>query len=470
MHEHLRDEDGRPAPRPALLQRLIVVTAATAVLVVAVAIGVGRHKQGAERRTIAAAPAGARPNPIAKESAASSAAVAATSQPASNNETPPAPTQFPPAGAASGPRPLQAERVQLAAHLMVTARSGTSATAWVDRGGEQHVELVSGAVELSVSGSVHPRLVVDAGDYHFRDRGTIFEVGRAGPAVWLHVKAGAVAVSKDRRALAVVRAQHSWSSRFVNRAPEAPARSTVASRATAASVAPPASLALPPSATNASDGSAAADPAPQAPPAAVTPTTPTGPRPMMADCRALQKQQRDGEAQICLRALADGNDLPAETALYELARLQRKRLDDSAAALVTLQKQRRLFPNGALRDEAELTTIELLPQVGRYRSALDLSDSFLARHPRHERAPELHLLRANILREIFTDYPAAVREYQAIDAADGRVADDAAFFLAVALEGDGRKQDAAEAYRHYLERGMTAHAAVARARLATLAH
>jgi hypothetical protein len=62
-----------------------------------------------------------------------------------------------------------------------------------------------------------------------------------------------------------------------------------------------------------------------------------------------------------------------------------------------------------------------------------------------------------------------VREYQEIDAGAGGIADDAAFFLAVSLESDGRKQEAADAYRRYLKRGAPAHVAVARARLAALA-
>jgi predicted TPR repeat methyltransferase len=73
------------------------------------------------------------------------------------------------------------------------------------------------------------------------------------------------------------------------------------------------------------------------------------------------------------------------------------------------------------------------------------------------------------LREVFADHAAAVREYQEIDAGAGGIADDAAFFLAVSLESDGRTQEAADAYRRYLKRAAPTHAAAARTRLAALA-
>jgi hypothetical protein len=423
-------------------------------LIVVGALTAGHNRRLAQQRIAVVAPESARPRPISVDSNATAPAVTATTAP-------------PPLLALSGvPRPLPADRVRLDEQITVSAAPGTRATAWVDRAGRQHVDLGGGVVELVVGGGLHPILVVHAGEYRFRDRGTVFEVGRTGPAVWLHVTSGAVGVSKARRVLAVIGADQRWSAGVADAASDTRARPRPA-RAPAPALAigsSPAFGAPAPSDMNPPGPAPAVPvPAPQTPVAA----TPTVPRRTLPDCRALEQEHDDG-AQSCLRVVAEGNDLNAETALYELARLQQESLGDPAAALATLKKQRRRFPDGALRNEAELTTIELLPQVGQYRSALDLSDAFLARHPRHERAAELHLLRANILREVFSEYAAAVREYQEVDAGASGVADDAAFFLAVSLEADGRKQDAADAYRRYLKRRMPGHADVARARLTAL--
>ena len=122
-----------------------------------------------------------------------------------------------------------------------------------------------------------------------------------------------------------------------------------------------------------------------------------------------------------------------------------------------------------MRAEVDLTLVELLPRLGRFREALDESEALLSRDPRHERAAELHLLRGNILRESFQDYGRAGREYAAVRDAVGageasEIADDAAFFEAVCLEVV-RRDDAAAAYRRYLAGGARRHAAEARARL-----
>jgi hypothetical protein len=459
LRQQLRAEHA-PTARQGKVHRWLAVAGAMAGLIIAVALTAGQHRRLPQERTAVVAPESARAKPISVDDSAAAPAIApaiaATAAPLPSLEL-------------SGvPRSLPDQGVRLDEHIAVIAAPGTKATAWVDRAGQQHVDLASGTVELIVSGGVHPVLVVHAGEYRFRDRGTVFTVGRTATAVWLHVKSGAVGVSKARQMLAVIRANHRWSAGVAGTASNMPARPSPsrASASAASTSGPLAVLDVPaPSALN-PPGPAPAIVVPETPVAAAPPIAP---RRSLPDCRALEQQERDDEAQSCLRGLAEGSDLNAETALYELARVQQKSLGDTAAALATLKKQRRRFPNGALRDEAELTTIELLPRLGQYRSALDLSDSFLARHPRHERVAELHLLRANILREVFADHAAAVREYQEIDAGAGGIADDAAFFLAVSLESDGRKQEAADAYRRYLKRGAPAHVAVARARLAALA-
>ncbi len=399
LRQQLRAGDD-PAARQGKGLRLMAVAGAAAGLIVIVALTAGQNRRPAQQPTALAVPESTRAKPSSVDSSAPAPAIAVPAAP---------PASLPLPGV---PRPLPSDRVRLDEHIAVIAAPGTKASSWVDRAGQQHVDLASGVVQLIVSGGVHPTLVVPAARSWSLSDG------------WVK---GA----------------------FVDPLLE---------------LAP---CVRQPAPASASGRQAAVD-SPVAGPETPVVATPGVRRRSLSDCRALEQQERDDEAQTCLRALAEGNDLNAETALYELARLQQESLGDTTAALATLRKQRRRFPAGALRDEAELTTIELLPQVGQYRSALELSEAFLARHPRHERAAELHLLRANILREVFADYAAAVREYQEIDAGAGGVADDAAFFLAVSLESDGRKQDAADAYRRYLTRGAPAHAAVARVRLAAL--
>jgi hypothetical protein len=171
-------------------------------------------------------------------------------------------------------------------------------------------------------------------------------------------------------------------------------------------------------------------------------------------------------------AIAAGGTLVAETALYEQARLLAQERHDLPAALASLREHRRRFPHGALRAEVDLTLVELLPRLGRFREALDESAALLARDPQHERAAELRLLRGNILRESFNDYERAGLEYAAVrevvrTGESSAIADDAAFFEAVCLEVV-RRDDAADAYRRYLAGRAPRHAAEARARLSAI--
>jgi hypothetical protein len=85
-----------------------------------------------------------------------------------------------------------------------------------------------------------------------------------------------------------------------------------------------------------------------------------------------------------------------------------------------------------------------------------------------ERAAEVHLFRGNLLLSGAGSAAAAVAEYRAALSAPGRVGDDAAYRLAVALESSGAKADARAAYERYLERSGGRHRGAATAKLTEL--
>jgi hypothetical protein len=334
----------------------------------------------------------------------------------------PAPAAEPPAVVLpSRLRPLSGGPIRLAGGAVLSLGAHTRA-----RGRQQAREtqlvLESGTLNLAVTANPPDAGVsVRAGPYRFVDLGTVFRVSRKGGRVSLWVDQGMVAVWRGSRLLATVNAGGRWSSG-------------------------PASIPM------------VAD-------------APPPPDPVRT-CTFLLAGGTALDAVACYRRLAAGETLVAETALYEAARLQAQQLHDLPGALASLREHRHRFPGGALRAEADLSLVELLPRLGRFREALDESGALLAREPRHERAAELHLLRGNILRESFRDYRRAEREYAAVrDAAragdTSTIADDAAFFQAVCLEA-GSRHEAADAYRRYLARAAPGHAAAARQRLSAL--
>src|SRR5204863_6061168 len=80
----------------------------------------------------------------------------------------------------------------------------------------------------------------------------------------------------------------------------------------------------------------------------------------------------DGDVPASLRCYeqqASGAGLPAQIALYELARLRRDSLGDLPGALASLRELRGRFPGGALRMDADLSIAELLPRLGRFDEA-----------------------------------------------------------------------------------------------------
>ncbi len=344
-------------------------------------------------------------------------------------------------------------------------------------GGATEIDVQRGEVELHVLPQAPgQRFVVTAGPHRFTVVGTVFTIARRQGRVELRVRAGAVAVSRGARRLAVVEAGGRWNAEETG-APAAlrpAAAPALPSRASGPERSPtrPLTAFVPPTAT-AGDGALvpppplAAEPVP-APPAQPPPAA--GPRaPAREDCRQLAAAGHPQEAVRCYRQQAARNGLTGETAAYELARLWRDTLGEPDRAVAAFEEQRSRFPAGALRREADLSIIELLPRLGRHADALAETQRFLSAHPRDERRGELHLLRGNIYREAFRDLARAQLEYGLGAAAQGRAGDDSRFFHAVCLEALGKPAAARAAYQAYLDRRDGAHRAEVSARLSKLA-
>lgn len=190
--------------------------------------------------------------------------------------------------------------------------------------------------------------------------------------------------------------------------------------------------------------------------------------PAEEDCLAHARAGDPRRAAACFSARAGGSGLSAQVALYELSRLQRDALGEPAAALSSLSSYLERFPNGSLNGEARFSRLELLARLGRAPEALSASSEFLRSRAGQERAAEVHLFRGNLLLKGAGSAASAAAEFRAALGAPGRVGDDAAYRLAVALESGGNKTEALTAYRHYLERSGGRHRSAATARITEL--
>ena len=420
--------------------------------------------------------------------------------------------------------PLPAGRVDLDGQAIAfLSADGAASGRKIAKG----TEIVFGKGELELH--VRPRAPghgfdVRAGRYRFTVIGTVFTISQTRSRLELVVREGKVAVSRGSKRLATVVAGGEWAV-ALNVAP-APAATApvVPAPAVPALVLPvpakPASAATPPAlpapvlpapmvsapmvpapvvpasvVVPAQKGPVPAAvrapevPAPPARTAMLVPSTPPSPlatssaaptgRPAhpptpapapqsLADCRRLVASQRTSEALLCYQVQAAKGGLGGETAQYEMARTWRDSLGDRARALAAFEDQRARYPKGALRIEADLSIIELLPLLGRHDEAMVETERFLAEHPEAERRGEIHLLRGNIFREIRRDLARAEREYAQGTEAHGRAGDDCRFLHAVCLEGQGRVAEARKAYEAYLRGSKSAHAREVRQRLERL--
>jgi tetratricopeptide (TPR) repeat protein len=182
-----------------------------------------------------------------------------------------------------------------------------------------------------------------------------------------------------------------------------------------------------------------------------------------ATALTLRNQGRFVQAAELLEQVAASHDTRSSVALAELGRLQQRNLGQAARALETYDRYQREYPRGTLVQEVRLSAIELELQRQAYDSALERMNTFLAEHANSERAGEVHVLRANVLRErgdcrrALTDYAQASAPAQA---------DDALYFTAWCHQHLGERDEAAASFSSYLARFPSGrHAPQARAAL-----
>jgi ferric-dicitrate binding protein FerR (iron transport regulator) len=161
---------------------------------------------------------------------------------------------------------------------------------------------------------------------------------------------------------------------------------------------------------------------------------------------------RHGEHQMAAaileRALAAGEG-PRDLELYQLALLRQRHLNDPQGALDALQGYRSQFPRGALRQEVDLSVVQVDVALGRAEAALSESARFLAAHPQSERADEVRILRGDLLRQR-GDFAAAAGEYRSVSG--GAALEDALFYWAYCRLQLGDGSSAVKALQDYLGR------------------
>jgi hypothetical protein len=390
------------------------------------------------------------------------------------------------------PASLPTGRVDLDGQAMAVVSSDAVASG---RTQEQDTEIAlkKGTLELHVLPRAKGHgFAVRAGLYQFTVVGTAFTVAQTRSRLELVVREGKVAVSRGTTRLTTVAAGGTW-------AVDLPALALAPSLPAAPAMPAPAPvMAAPPSMPTASSLVAGAsapvprlappalDPALAGAPSVVAPLASPRVQPPLAfstgtehpraaaplasaqvypDCAALSASKREREALACYQEQATQGGLAGETAQYEVARLWRDSFGEPTRALAAFKAQRTRFPRGALRTEADLSIIELLPRLGRHTEAMAETEQFLLAHPKAERRGEIHLLRGNIYREVLHDFQQAEREYARGAESGGSAGDDCRFLRAACLEAVGRVDEARKAYGDYLQFGRGAHVNDAKKRL-----
>lgn len=335
---------------------------------------------------------------------------------------------------------------------------GSEATLDTREGGRLEVALREGTVSMAADHRPRARaLTVAAFDYRVEIVGTVFAV-RAGPDgdVEVRVHEGVVRVTGPGTAIEV-RAGESWSKR-AGAAHEAMDGGDVAGVTSLLRGEDPA--ALPPPAPIPA-------PVPPIPAPPREPATPSHPASDELDYQRAQRLVRSGHPAVAATLyarLATGSGARAEAALYEMGRLRHGALSDDQGALAAFEEYRRRFPQGALRQEVELSVIETELAMPDPSAADRDLDAFLEAWPRSERRDELRLVRANLRRDR-GDCTRALVDYEALAHHPTR-GDDATFFAASCAKQSGDAEDARRRLEGYLERFPSGrHAAEARAAL-----
>jgi len=350
---------------------------------------------------------------------------------------PPAPTpSLAPPGTASIrlgelPSVLPAGRVDLLGQASAVLSTDGRASGRA-QDGKTEIVLARGNLELHVLPRAPGQtFTVVAGLYKFTVMGTSFTVSQTRSRLELVVSEGRVSVSRGSKLLATVGAGGTWAVALNSVASSGLRQAEVRGQTREAS-------------------------------------TPAARAPGFVhdrECGQLAAGKNAREALLCYEEQAVQPGLAGETAQYELARLLRDTFASPERALAAFKDQRARFPKGALRTEADLSIIELLPRLGRHAEAMGEIEQFLAAHPKSQRRGELHLMRGNIFREVLHDLNRAEREYASAAESGGRVGDDSRFMRAVCLETLGRVEEAGKAFQDYLRQDGTAHREEAERRL-----
>jgi ferric-dicitrate binding protein FerR (iron transport regulator)/tetratricopeptide (TPR) repeat protein len=192
--------------------------------------------------------------------------------------------------------------------------------------------------------------------------------------------------------------------------------------------------------------------APGPPPAPSAASVPV--RDDYAEALLLSRQGEHAKAAALLEKALATEGGPHDLELYHLALLRQRHLNDAQGALDALMGYRRQYPNGTLRQEVDLSIIEVDRTLGRTEAALSESARFLAAHPQSERADEMRVLRGDLLRQR-GDCAGASVEYRSVTARTAL--DDALYYWAYCQRRLGDSASAAAALRDYLARFPAGH-------------
>lgn len=113
----------------------------------------------------------------------------------------------------------------------------------------------------------------------------------------------------------------------------------------------------------------------------------------------LERAGRFSEAARRFQSVVSGQDPHANLALYELGRLEQRKLDDLPGARDAFSRYLDDYPHGLLQQEVRLSLMEVDAALSKSKEALSQASTFLDTYPSSERAPDVRLLRANLLRE-----------------------------------------------------------------------
>ena len=180
----------------------------------------------------------------------------------------------------------------------------------------------------------------------------------------------------------------------------------------------------------------------------VPPPAPDG----YATALAMARNGNPLAAADAFRQIVESKGAHADLALYELGHLRQQRLADPQGALEAYRQYETEYPHGTLSQEVALSVIEIRLQQENLTGALDEIDHFLDAHGNSERAPEVHLLRGDVLRQRGDDRGAVAEYKRAQKTGSGEVAEEGLYRAASCLERLGDSEAASEALHDYLTR------------------